>query len=359
MRLLIPILTCAAAACLGVLAFATVSPSEGTIGTEFTARFDQDVGTKPKIVLTFEGAEPAAKSPKAKAKLISSDGTDVTFVIQAAKGSGTFAVGAKGTDASGGSLVIAPPDLQEWSPDPVAAGGEMELLGDHFGALENKRNAPKVYVGGKRARVTSFSNTALTIVLSKKTPEGLQDIRVVNKVGESVAEDAVTVTAPPRPIKGADSLSARVNGKKFVTKLTRKTPEAAVAVFNAPVGSLQLTAVKTSGNPRKKLSIQQFNILFQTGVNDLANLTLPAVFTSPGLVTYSETETVIRNFQPTTPSTFWSNEGQGTVAFTITIDSFDGERIAGTFSGTLPRDTGPGAAQAEFVSGQYVLTVEQ
>ncbi len=350
-----------ALACIGLLATfagAVDLSSNGTIGTEFSVTFDADVGSKPKIELRFNDPTKKAKTPKAKAKLVSSNGTNVTFVIQAAKGGGSFTVGAKKSDATAGSITLAAPRIDSVGSATVAAGGTLTIQGQYFGELANKRAAPKVFVNGKKAKVTAFSDTALTITIHKKTASGLADIVVQNKVGEGTSAGAVTVTAPPTPIKGADTLSAKIGGKKLSVKFTKKTPEAVIAVFGGALRSLQISTTKASGSTRNK-RIELLTISFDTGVTDLSNLTLPATFTNVGLVIYQSSILKISGGIPpkvTDTTTIWDNTS-GNPPFSVTIDNVSGDRISGSFSGTLNRSVGPGAATIQVVDGKFVTKV--
>ncbi len=351
-------LTVAAIGGAGLLtshALATVA-REGTIGTEFTAVFAGDLGKKPKIELRY--VEPSAKRPKppkAKVKVTAVNGGRVTFVIQAAKGGGEFAIGMKGSDQSAGSLFLRAPRVDGAGSTTVAAGGELTLNGAFFGDDKSKRNAPKVFVNGKKAKTLTFGGGVLEIQLHKKTSPGPADITVQNKIGEGTYDGVVTVTAPPKPIKGKDNVTAKIGGKAFKAVFSRKKPEAAVAVFNSGVGSLQITAAKNSGSPRN-LTTQLLTIVVGVGVTDLDDLELPATFDDVGLVTFSRSNVKSSGgFPPkvTQTTTLWTSEG-GT-PFSVTITGWDGKRFACTFGGSLNKKAGDGAATLRIDAGSAVL----
>ena len=339
---------------LATSALADVSPAEGTIGTEFTATFEGDLGNKPKIELSYqEQRAKAPKTPKAVAKVLSVDGGTVTFVIQAAKGGGDFSVGVKGSDEVSGSLRLREPEVASADKATVPAGEELVLTGDFFGDDSNKRNAPKVFVNGKKAKTRAFTATTLTIQLHKSTSAGLADITIQNKIGESTFNGVVTVTVPPKPIKGPDSLSMNVGGKKVSVKFTKKDPEAVVAVI--AVNRLQISMAKVSGNdPRKGIKTQQFtlNMILPTS---LESLELPAVFNPADGAIW--TDQFIKGLPPTGTVGFYTNEAGGNINVTITGRS--GNRISGTFSGSLNKASGDGPGSVSFTEGEFVVTVEQ
>ncbi len=335
---------------LSVLAFASETPV-GTIGSELSVVFDQDVGSKPKLLLTYDGPLVGAKGdPKAKAKLVSSDGTNVTFVIQAAKGGGLFEVGVKGGDASGGPIALSGPSIEEWD-DTAPAGGELLLMGSYFGELANRRSAPKVYIGGKKAKVTAFSDTELTIVLHKKTPQGLQDIRIVNKVGEETIVGGVSVTLPPKPIKGKDSMSGKIDGSKF--KATDKNTVAA-AVFNPGANTLVITGANRSGS-RTSPRVRTFAISLISLGAPIDQIVTPLVLTGnqAGIATLSDVQTRLTGSNPGATTTLYDSSGARPL--TVTIDSVAGDRISGSFSCQMGEAGGSKVIDA---SGTFVLTLE-
>jgi len=337
------------AALLVTLAGAAVTPDAGTIGTEFTVEFDADVGTKPKLELRYvtPPAGKKAKTPKAKAKLISSDGTSVTFVIQAAKGGGDFTIGAKKSDATAGNLTLASPRVDSVGSAAVAAGGELTIQGQYFGELANKRNAPKVFVNGKKAKVTSFSDAALTITVHKKTATGTADVTVQSKVGATTSAGAVTVTPRPTPIKGSDLVTAKIDGSGF--KATDKNT-AASAIFVPAVNTFTIASSQRTGkvtDPR----LRTFGIANAALPGPIDQLQLPLTLTgaSAGLAQLIDSRPVSGQ-----PGTIYTSSG---LALTLSIDSVSGNRVSGSFSGQM-REAG-GSRVIDIQNGKFVLTLEQ
>ena len=347
----------ALAGLLASTALAEVTPTEGTIGTEFTATFSAAPASNARIELRF--VEPGAKGSKAKAKVVAVDGADVTFVIQAANGGGDFEVGIKGGDDTAGTIRLQPPQVDSAESATVAAGGNLVLNGAFFGEDSNNRNAPKVFVNGKKAKTLVFSDARLEIQLHRSTPTGTADITVQNKIGASTLLGQLTVTPAPKPIKGGDKLAVRIDGKNFSAKRTKKAPEAAVAVFNIGNNSLQITVAKASGNPRKRVRTQNLNLNALLG-DTLENLTYPVTFGPIDLGTYLDSTTTLGGGFPPTPvitTGTWTSAAGG--AITLTLDAYDGERISGSFSGSLDLAAGEGPATVTFTNGSFVLTVQQ
>ncbi len=350
------LLALGAAALLGaalaraVDAFADVSPQRSTIGTQVTAVFEGEVGTKPKIELR-PNSNNEGKGPKAKAKLVSSDGHTVVFAIQSAKGSGFFDVGVKGSEEVAGELELARPIINGLDVGTVAAGGTLTISGDFFGELENKRNAPKVYVNGKKARVTAFSDDALTVVLHKKTPAGDAPVRVVNKIGESEYTGELTVTEPPQPVKGKDFISARFGSTNFRRTPPRNSrdPQSAAASFEPGLNRVNLSGGGTSGTP-PNAKIDQLLIQVLLG-RPIDEVQFPQ--------TYSGSQFFGALFSVTTilPPNTDSYKADSSNAFTVTIDAYDGSRIAGSFSGTMVKVSGNGPATIQVTDGKFVLTL--
>jgi len=339
---------------LVTLAGATTSSDSGTIGTEFSATFDAEVGTKPKLVLTYLQPAKKAKTPKAKAKLVSSDGTNVVFVIQAAKGGGEFSIGAKKSDATAGTLELAAPvvsTLGSGTVATVAAGGELTIQGQYFGELANKRNAPKVFVNGKKAKVKLFSDTALTVLVHKKTKTGAADVVVQNKVGSGTLAEVLTVTARPTPIKGSDIVTTKLGGSGF--KATDKN-QVASAIFNQGINTLVIASSQRTGkstSPR----IRTFTISQAQIGSPLDQVQLPLVLTgnAAGLAGLIDTTTRLTGSNPGATTVLYDSQG---LPVTLTIDSISGNRLSGSFSGQM-REIG-GSKVIAIQNGKFVLTLE-
>lgn len=340
---------------LAATAFA-VAVRQATIGTEVIATFPNDVGSKPKIELTY--VDVGATAPKAKAKVLSANGNEVSFVIQAANGGGTFQVGLKGSDDTAGVVVLVPPRVASADKAVVAAGGDLVLEGSWFGEDANKRNAPKVYVNGKKAKSKAFTNDRLEIELHKSTPAGLADITITNKVGETTFNGVVTVTPAPKPVKGKDNVSATIGGRKLKAKNSKKDPEGVTAVLN-PGGELVIGAGKSSGSTYNR-NIAVLAIAVDVGVGSFDELTLPATFTGNLVIDWSFLNIKsTKSFPPVITQTSEVYLGGTDTGCSVTIHAWDGERFSFSFGGTLENLGLEGPATVQIQNGSGVLTLQQ
>ncbi len=310
----------------GTFAFAVGDGGSGTLGTTYDYEVG-DLGAKaPKISLAFAGAPGAKGDPKAKAKVTGYAGGLLSFQISKATGPGVFDVTVTPKDKSitpvefVGGVVLVGPDVQSVDRASTPAGGDLVINGQFFGSKK-----PKVFVGGKKAKVTVVTDTEVTISLNKGTPAGDQDVVLQNKVGEDTLAAAVFVTVPPKPIKGKDAVTGKVGGSKF--KNRKGTVVASVLLGTGSDRGLTLAATQIKVVNRLPSSTSM--TVLATFPDALANLQLPAtVPITSGLLTTLSNGAII-------------NGGS------MTLTAIDGARIQGTFNFT---STGQNVTEGKFTA---------
>jgi hypothetical protein len=146
----------------------------------------------------------------------------------------------------------------------------------------------------------------------------------------------------------------RVDGEKIKVKFTKKDPEAVVAVQTA--NHIQISMAKVSGkDPRKGIRTQQFTVNLLMPTASLEDLVLPAVFDPVDGGVYSDQ--FLKGLPPTGTLGLWGIDAGGTLSLTITGRA--GNRITGTFSGTLNKTAGDGPGTVNITSGKFTVTIQQ
>ncbi len=173
-------LLCAAAALGASLAFAGgVDRSSGTVGTTFTITPGETTFPegKPKVTLENASGKPL------KLKVIEAATDHVTVGVGKVR-EGTFDVVVRHKKqpefVCAEAFTIVRGTIETVSPDAPAPKTEITITGSDFGSKKGK-----VKVGGKPAKVKSWTDTSITAQLHKKTPAGSQSLLVSNKVGDA------------------------------------------------------------------------------------------------------------------------------------------------------------------------------
>ncbi len=363
------------------LAPAQVTPEEGTIGTTFTVETGVDIGAdparKPKVILRFLGAaaKKKAKTPKARAKVTRSLGGSVSFFVKSANGGGRFSIEVRGTGNGRsiqkivGELTLAGPRIDAAGVESVAAGGQLTITGRLFGGIIKKRAAPKVFVGGRKAKVKAFSDTLITVVVHKKTRVGVADITVRTKVGSDTLAGSITVTErkPPKngaKLSGPDRLTMAIDGE-FVRAnegVGRGIEVSAMHVTARRQMNIGINVLTGSVGVGNSWRVQQFSITIPVP-DDLATLPIPSTFLDDEVrdMTYRDLRASrVKNKETgeiteTERSTLWSNRSG--LSLLVKITAYDGKRIAGSFSGELLRTAGTGPSNLIVNGGDFVIEV--
>ena len=138
-------------------------------------------------------------------------------------------------------------------------------------------------------------------------------------------------------------LQAFVDGKKFKSnKKMRPT-----AAYQTLTSHLIITGGSIKGGRR---SVSTKSMTFNAQV-DLTTAVLP--ITVPSLPGAMYTDNTYRGIPTGAPKSWVDTEGG---AFSITITSYDGARIAGTFAGSMPPGSGV-TAPATFTDGKFDLPI--
>jgi hypothetical protein len=138
-------------------------------------------------------------------------------------------------------------------------------------------------------------------------------------------------------------IQAFVDGKKFKSnKKMRPT-----AAYQTLTSHLIITGGSIKGGRR---SVTTKSLSFNAQV-DLTTAVLP--ITVPSLPGAMYTDNTYRGIQSGAPNSWVDTEGG---AFSITIESYDGVRIAGTFEGSMPPGSGV-TAPATFTAGTFDLPI--
>src|SRR5262245_440234 len=171
----------------------TVDNDTATIGTTFQIQGSGfGMGKAPKVVLS---RVPDGKLIKLKvsAYLDSQITAQLVRTFNGAAGEYGLVVTPPGGEPQTGpgtvTLIVGAP--YRVTPPTPGPGDSVTIDGTDFGTKKGK-----VVIGGKKAKITSWSDTQIVATLHKKTPEGVHDVEIVNKIGTGVLTDGVAVGAP-------------------------------------------------------------------------------------------------------------------------------------------------------------------
>jgi uncharacterized protein (TIGR03437 family) len=195
-------------------------------------------------------------------------------------------------------VVAAAPHITPGQSATVAVKRSTTLAGTGFGTRKGK-----VLVAGKKAKVTAWTDTAITFVVPPSVPDGPAVVDVVDKEGADFTPDYLTVTGSSA-VLAKHSASGSVGGKRFRPSI--------YYVFTT--GSDWQLQMKTPGKHGKVLTFHVYGLG-----------TLPAVFHgtegTPATLTYNDRK----------GTTFTGQPG----AFTIVITHQENNRLAGAIYGVL------------------------
>jgi IPT/TIG domain-containing protein len=335
--------TATAVLCLSVPALAqtivAVSPGEGTIGTLATI---SGTGFRPS-------GSPAANvvlwndltKKKHVPKIVSLSDTQVVFELTTGSAGPLDVIllrdGVPLAVAQDAFTVRAP--RIEWISDSSAESGDtVTVYGTFFGKKKGK-----VRVGGKVAKVESWSGTVITFAMPKYLSTGPHDLEVRNAVGAHVKPDAFGKSeSEPGGVVG--SLRATVAGKAFEVDgsmvVCKYLPNAGPALW--------ITATRPGAIP------ETLTLNFVYDLED--NEVLPRSYGGSGLGSVSFTETADSGGVPSV--TAWSTAGQGD-RYCLCVLKKNGTTIQGVFSATANLTSGSGTATRKIEHGEFTVTVKK
>ena len=295
---------------------ATVSASVGSVLTISGTGF----GTaKGKVFLTDSA------NKKYTLKVLPTDWTDTAItatILKAAAGDLTLNVLAKGTTVPATSPVTieAPAilDLQDaamqgsiTSADPNT---EFVITGNYFGTKKGK-----IRVGGKPAKLLSWADDMIHVLMPKTLANGLWNISLDNKVAID-GDNQITTTNSTVKI-GKATLNLQLDGSGLSFKFTPAVPVA---------GHIVIVGVNGS-NP-----VQQLTLIIPF---DIDNDTAPATITSGATLTAVFLQTgKISGFQIPSVATYAAN-GSGLSSMTIQINAASAGQVAGTVDVLLEKQS--------------------
>jgi hypothetical protein len=322
----------AAAALLAAVAFAgaSINQSSGTIGTIFSiASFGFSPTKAPKVQLVPQAGQAFSKPVSMKVTAFS----DIRIDAQVLKGlAGVYDVKIT---PSGGLPVIADTSFTIVLPAPASidpATGPVKVAARIHGASFGTAKG-KVTIGGKPAKVTTWADDYIDVVVPKKLAAGAQPVVVIGKAGTSLMGPTYTVTA--------DTSSGGEFMRLDVGSLHLEQTKRAQFFFNATYNvSQNFVGVGVSQPPNANPS-------FGLNIN-LPNLATPTPFvvtTSP-----TATGTLTATFSDGKGSVYQANLGSD---FTLNVTSYSGGVLAGTFGGTMTKLAGSGAATVTVTGGAF------
>jgi hypothetical protein len=345
----------------------SLTPAEGTVGTQLDLRLMGDTGKgKPKVWFTLAG-DTANKPKKTKLKVtdLSSLGGDLSSLAvsfsKTKTGAGVYDLHVKPKGKGQveqvfkAAFTMRAPTVARVSPDVAAPKDIVMITGDFFGSPKK----PAVFIapsaGGKRkkAKVQQVMGGTTLVVKLPKLKAGTYDLLVANKVGEALLAAGLTITGR-RGGNGTDRLSMTLSSPQqplltnsFVAEGRLTGPGSFVSAFN---GSSQfgditiITALMLIGGESIGLSM---SFPFNPGVT-------PTPFTvqmgdNPDffgfLVSQSE------------PAADWGDDG--IIPGSLTVTSASANRVTGTYSFTLvPIGDDPAADDLEMTQGMFDVSVQ-
>lgn len=195
-------------------------------------------------------------------------------------------------------VIAVGPHITPGQSSTVAAAASASLAGTEFGTKRGK-----VFVAGKKAKVSAWTDTSITFVVPKTVPNGPAVVDVVDKEGSDFIPDDLTVTGSSA-VLAMHTARGKVGGKTFRPRL--------YSVFF--MGNDWQLQMKTLGRHAKVLTFHIY------GLGSL-----------PGIFHGTEA----------TPATLTYDDGKGTTftgqpgAFTIVITHEENNRLAGAVYGAV------------------------
>jgi hypothetical protein len=195
-------------------------------------------------------------------------------------------------------VFAAVPHITPGQSATVAIAATASLAGTDFGTKKGH-----VFVGGKKAKVATWADSAITFVVPKTIPNGPAVVDVVDRDGADFIPDYLIVTGSSALLP-KHTANGSVAGKSF-------RPRIYYVFYTGTDWQLQM---KTAGKHPKVVTFHVYGLG-----------TLPAVFYG--------TEA--------TPATLTYDDGKGTTftaapgAFTVVITHRENDRLAGAIYGDL------------------------
>jgi hypothetical protein len=326
-----------ASAALGVAVVAasaaTMNATSGTIGTNVAfGAFSFVPVKKPKATLVPQAGQTGLRP--APMNVFSFDATRIDAQVKSGK-VGVYTIvlnpAERGVadETVDGTFTIVPPEPQTLVPSTGPVNVPLDIQGTAFGTGKGR-----VTIGGKKAKVTSWANDLIRVVVPKKLAAGAQPVVVVGKAGASTAAIAYTVQG------GSTGGSARLftyDAGALHFQTTDQDGLYFTANHNVSQGFLGVGAsVRPNGNPSLGVTI--------TGPQ-LATPMPYDVTTGPTATGYASS-----THADGAGSIYQAGPGSN---FKVTITAYSGGVLEGTFSGDYAKIVGPGPATLSVTNGRF------
>jgi len=304
---------------------ASVTPSEGTVGTTFDV-VGTELGTvAPKVALKLHGDATAKPIPVKLTRPF--DGTTIhCTVMKCQPGVFDVVVTPRGKTAItvDSAFTGRAPNVTSLDKAKYVLGETMVINGTFFGTKK-----AKVRINNVLQKVKIWTDAQITLVLSKKTGEGDFNVDVYGAGGTQTGGAQANFVAP---LAGGDHFTARFDGGLATLTQTNKTQ-----TFVADnVITFLVQATKLSGFVARSMTITVGAALDE---GTYTNGQILVIYSAPSI---------------TNPLSYTSQNAPG---WTLTITQRVGNRVKGTFSGGLVRTTGNGP-NAVNVTGDFTLTIK-
>ncbi|HEX5012024.1 MAG TPA: hypothetical protein VFY71_16685 [Planctomycetota bacterium] len=337
---------------------------ESSIGTRLTIEGSGFGGltglSKPKVFIN------SVLVPKKRPlKVISFTDTEVVADIKSGVvGDFDLTIQPKGKDlaplVAEAVVRIVLPVFEQPTPGVTAPSGLVTLSAfEGPGTFGTKIG--KVKVGGKKAKVESWTADEIVFLMPTKLADGLYVVEVKNKIGTSTVEPAVEtqpyclqMDGSAFDVGGPDRFSCKVGKKAY--KASGQLFGILASVSEGPPATVSVQAMVSSTVP--------YSTMLVVMPLDLATATFPVIIhgSSDGKVEFSQTDDFL-GFDPTVWST--SFEGEGANDWIVVLNSYDfndetgANQLAGAFSGHLQLTSDSGSpASYDVTLGDFRVTVE-
>jgi len=221
----------------------SVSPAQGTLGTELvlTGSFAEHVA--PRVWLEFPASEPGGAPVKDRLRVVSYSATEIhALVMKAQVGPCQVVVKLPHLGSGSGGFEVVPPSVSGFLPATAGPGDQVVLSGAHFGARR-----VKVTLFDRPCKLLQWSDDALTFKVPASLPDGEWTPRVSNPLGEAVATSALVTTGSTAEVP-AEYVQALVGGLPFLAAegdvvASNLGAKLAFDAYAAPAGEQQQLSV--------------------------------------------------------------------------------------------------------------------
>ena len=255
---------------------------------------------------------------------------------------------------------IVLPVFAQPTPGVTAPGGLVTLSAfagpDNFGT-----KIGKVKVGGKKAKVESWTSSEIVFLMPEKLADGLYAVEVKNKIGTSTVE--LDVPTQPFCLEMDGSAFDAGGPDRFSCKIGKKLYKATgdfLSIFTVtdpgPPVTVTIQAALTTGFPSRSMVVKM--------PLDLETATFPVIIhgTPDGKLELIQTNDFL-----SLDTTVWSTafEGEGSDDWLVVLNSYDfnsetgGNQLVGAFSGHLLLTSEEGSpTNYDVTLGDFRVTLE-